>query len=1180
MFDERAFIARVESADADQFATIVTRTSGEEEQALRVYLGDERLRRMRHLALLRSVSRSAEGTWGNVVVIPGIMGSELTHYRGGDGDRIWLNLPRVALGRLSRLRLSADGRSEFAPDDDCQATGILKRYYGELLLTLAVHWTVRTFWFDWRKDINTAADALAAQLSAWFGDDTPVHIVAHSMGGLVARTFIARHAERWHGMWDAGDAGGGRPGERGGRLLMLGTPNYGSYASVQTLTGLEGTLRKLDLLDLSHDHSELQEIVNSFVGVYQMLPAPAKVPSAASLYDPLTYGDLPVSRDHLDSARAYHDVLRDVIDPDRMIYIAGYDQPTFNNVVVDPATGLPDVRDSEAYGVTRDGDGRVPHDLGRLKTASEDDVPTYYLVEQHGDLPRNGDFLSSVDELLAAGQTERLIDSLPTDRAAVTAPEDERALRGQMLKEQADDLALLGDIMTRTRSWNVPVATERAGGEPGLAESAVQTVDSPRLSSDERRAEELVTKGVAGDRGDAELVPTPMVPPIEPSTIEIGLVGGSIDQVLDFAETPVDAIAVGHYVGVSLTGPAHVIDRAISVPSSDRGKLRDDQLLLAQFVQRGTIQGELGQVFIVPDSRKPKNNDGSAPDRLIAVVGMGLPGRFGQPELTVLARELCWAVGRLGKQHLMTVLIGAGEGNLTPRDAALAWIRGIKLAVSGSAADGVRDVLRRVTFVEIDEEKIDGIAHAIAGEAERLGKATRLNIIFEPGDLKEIKSQARKALKQSRSARTKSEQEEEFVPPATLLTLNFEPSGGTGRPVYRYGAITQSAAVPEREVALDHVLVEQANNELVAAKTPDAQQEQGRFLEQLLIPKELRAELVRDTPLVLTLDTTMARIHWEMVAPEDPYGAGPGASGASGEVDQDVEGRFLGTIVGGLTRQLRTSFAPPPEPPPPPLRLLRVLVVADPAADAPLEGAQEEGAEVAELLRHFNREYGAATDNRIEVVSLIGPGEASRTNVLRHLMQRTYDVLHFAGHCNYDTAHPPSSGWLFTGNERLSAYELTRIDRIPTFIFSNACQSGITPDRLQERAVELAPSFAEAFFKQGVTNFVCTAWKVNDGAARAFAVRLYKGLLGLLDEPVTGDGSVTLEPMHRAMLEARLAAARHPNGAQTWGAYQHYGNPYLRLFDPTTIDGKKRVKRFLPVRTEPRVTPETPGGLG
>ncbi len=65
------------------------------------------------------------------------------------------------------------------------------------------------------------------------------------------------------------------------------------------------------------------------------------------------------------------------------------------------------------------------------------------------------------------------------------------------------------------------------------------------------------------------------------------------------------------------------------------------------------------------------------------------------------------------------------------------------------------------------------------------------------------------------------------------------------------------------------------------------------------------------------------------------------------------------------------------------------------------------------------------------------------------------------------------------------------------------------------------------------------------------ALRLYAGLLGLRARD-GGDGYERIEPqpMHAAMRQARLAIAALPNGARTWGAYQHYGNPYLRFFDP------------------------------
>ena len=99
------------------------------------------------------------------------------------------------------------------------------------------------------------------------------------------------------------------------------------------------------------------------------------------------------------------------------------------------------------------------------------------------------------------------------------------------------------------------------------------------------------------------------------------------------------------------------------------------------------------------------------------------------------------------------------------------------------------------------------------------------------------------------------------------------------------------------------------------------------------------------------------------------------------------------------------------------------------------------------------------------------------------------------------------------------------------------------------------PSFAEAFFAQGVANYVGTAWPVDDIAARLFATTLYGSLIGLDVGPdgqlqaadPEGTGHLKPRPMHLAMLRARLAVARTVGGRGTWGAYQHYGNPYYRI---------------------------------
>jgi hypothetical protein len=88
-------------------------------------------------------------------------------------------------------------------------------------------------------------------------------------------------------------------------------------------------------------------------------------------------------------------------------------------------------------------------------------------------------------------------------------------------------------------------------------------------------------------------------------------------------------------------------------------------------------------------------------------------------------------------------------------------------------------------------------------------------------------------------------------------------------------------------------------------------------------------------------------------------------------------------------------------------------------------------------------------------------------------------------------------------------------------------------------------------------------------AARIFALRLYSGLLGVRYSGIprdgardgdVGGGQATRyserrhEQMHEAMQEARLALAKDTGGRRTWGAYQHYGNPFLRFFNPASFE--------------------------
>jgi pimeloyl-ACP methyl ester carboxylesterase len=1098
MFNERAFINRVEEAGTEEFARLLSRPSADEERALRAHFGDERYKRLHARALRRSVRGAAGALRGNVVLIHGIMGGELSTHRGTSPDHVWARVWALLRGKVTELRLAADGRADFDAAAQVQATGIMKNAYGEALLALAHNWNTQAFWYDWRKDLTLSAAELSSKIDSWFGHDAPVHLVAHSMGGLVARTFIRDRPERWKTMWDKNSQGA-----RGGRLVMLGTPNHGSFAIPQTITGLEGMVRKLAFADLHHSLEQLLPVFNSFVGSYQMLPSPLEMKGVDWLYEAGKYGKFNVPQAHLDTALKHHKSLRNVVDPERMHYIAGFNQPTFDGLKKERA----DLAD--AYTVTREGDGRVPHALGFLKG-----VPNYFVDDGHGALPENAGVLAATEELLATGSTTvlprtfsitRALRSQKAEREAVWTQQDTEVERFQALAEQA-----------RTRTAD-PAATLQVST---LEREMQESLTSGFLPSRESSAAIDVA---AASAGATAVTRVQIVRPI----IEIALVCGDIANTdrFDDRSLPIDAIAVGHYLGVKPQNAEGALDKAISEAMGNGNT--DADRILTQFSERGILMGELAQPFFLSDPRTRRG----AVDRVIAIAGMGVAGRFGVPELTVLARELCWSLGRMGKRHLATVLIGSGVGNLSTGDAMRAWLRGVRRAISGSAQDE-QNRLRRVTLVEFDPGRIRDIQMAIEREAKEL--EAELDVRFRkvpPAALARFERQGADQVRREWLKRHEDDENEDIAP--TRLTVELE------RGTYALGALTNSASVPERKLRIDPELVRQANHELVGLRDTELQRQHGEFLAKLLIPEDLRPMLTTSAPLVLMLDSATARIHWELLAHRDP------AAGKSDTEDPDARFReFLGTSR-GFTRQLRTTFSPPPEPPPPPRRVLRVLVVADPARDAHLPGAEAEGVEVAELFNRFNAVH-AGSDSRVEVTTLFGPTEATRTRVMKELILNTYDVLHFAGHCAYDEKDAERSGWVFSANpfELLSANELSRIDRVPKFVFSNACESGVTRDRPQERNEALAPGFAESFFARGVANFVCTAWPVDDVAAREFALTLYGGLLGLTDDHAPWY-------MHKAMRAARRAIAGRKYGVSTWGAYQHYGNPYMRFFAPT-----------------------------
>jgi pimeloyl-ACP methyl ester carboxylesterase len=186
------------------------KTRAVSDQALRDHFGPEKLERLQRLAeRVRSVRSKREPLRGNIIFLPGIMGSELTVTEDGDEDTVWVSFFKLIGGGITKLQLAQDGVREADSTLRVQPSGLDKDSYAETLLWLKAYWNVEPFAYDWRKDLDQAAEALKDLVETKFKDQ-PVHLVAHSMGGLVSRNFIRRYPKVWKGMMEPKKVQGGR----------------------------------------------------------------------------------------------------------------------------------------------------------------------------------------------------------------------------------------------------------------------------------------------------------------------------------------------------------------------------------------------------------------------------------------------------------------------------------------------------------------------------------------------------------------------------------------------------------------------------------------------------------------------------------------------------------------------------------------------------------------------------------------------------------------------------------------------------------------------------------------------------------------------------------------------------------------------------------------------------------
>jgi pimeloyl-ACP methyl ester carboxylesterase len=362
--------------------------SGAHAALLSAYFGDVEYRELAQLAKIAATRSNPRGHL--VFVLPGIMGSRLGTLQRKTSSLLWLHPMAIAQGGLSQLALPGS--------KSLRALGVMLPGYLKLRLTLEIAGFRPLFHpFDWRLDLETLARALTRSIEK--SGASKVLIVAHSMGGLVARLALAQDSEK-----------------RIQKLVQLGAPNEGSFAPVQALRAAYPTVRKIASLDHRNTAEELARTVFlTLPGLYQMLPSVLSA-DEPNLFDAAQWPNDDLVPDAKLLARAHKVRSRMPAADSRCAVIVGTNQET--------VTSVSRQQGGFEYSIQRDGDGTVP-----LSRALWEGAQTWFAEENHGALSNNNEVVAAVASILKGGEAPRLSTTRPAPATEVVRTITDRELR-------------------------------------------------------------------------------------------------------------------------------------------------------------------------------------------------------------------------------------------------------------------------------------------------------------------------------------------------------------------------------------------------------------------------------------------------------------------------------------------------------------------------------------------------------------------------------------------------------------------------------------------------------------------------------------------------------------------------------------------------------------------------------
>lgn len=729
-----------------------------------------------------------------VILLPGILGSHIAV----DGKRVWLGM-RV-LGGLGKLAYLPEARN-------VQADGAIGMVYDDLAQFLSATHQVIEFSFDWRRPIEEEAVRLAGvidqALSARATTGQPVRLIAHSMGGVVARTVQLERPDIWQRWLE-------RPGSR---LLMLGTPNGGSYAPMQVLTGDDTMGNALSSFGLPFQDHKARSLMAAMPGLLQLqagLLDPATGLAQSAHWQALAEQDAKT----LEQANFWHAVesqraiyrwgvppqsvldravaLRQRLDRqrdealatfrDRVVMVVGQARTT-------PAGFEMDAREGLVYlDQTEGGDGRVT-----LSNALLPGVPAWKVDCTHGDLPDAQKAFDAYLDLLQHGDTQRL---------PVVGPAG------------------------ATRGAEAPAAAAWVRNRPSRQRSGP---DTPPADATELFALPDETPASAA------------TPPH--TALRISVHNGNLKFVSH-------TLLVGHYVASTLTGTEGVVDRFIGG-------------VMTASLQAGLYPEAPGTHQVFTNNQQDPDSPLALPrPPHVVVAGLGEEGKLRSLSLAATVRQatLAWAQrvaetpGEGAAQfELAATLIGSGGSGISVSTAAQAVAQGVREANEKLAAGGWPQV-SQLRFVELYLDRATEAWSALRLLAHAAPEHFALAPTVESG----IGALRRPLDSGYRGTGY------DFI---SAVTETDE----SGEPNIVYTLDTQRARAEVRAQATQARLV----GELVRRASNDANRDPqiGRTLFQLLVPVEMEASLGGTSELLLELDDGTAGIPWELLdAPNDGRG--------------------------------------------------------------------------------------------------------------------------------------------------------------------------------------------------------------------------------------------------------------------------------------------------------------------